>query len=124
MSSDLIAAAVTAWGNDNTSAFVSLHTGPPGPDGSDNLAAETGRAQVAVGVDGARIRIDSRANWPHVRAAHGSWSTITHLSVWSLPAGGAFWFAIPIQPLRVPHMAELDIPPGATVDLAPLVPAP
>jgi hypothetical protein len=65
--------------------FVKLHTGDPGPVGTENAAGETTRKKV--GLNGTTVLKNSAPlEWPNVATAE----TYKWVSIWTAAAGGTF----------------------------------
>lgn len=73
-------------------AYLQLHLGDPGADGTDNQATETTRQLVPGGAPaGGEITTDGVMSWPSISAPPGG-ETPTHFSLWdnSTPGAGNF----------------------------------
>ena len=69
--------------------FVGLHTGDPGLNGTSNLSVMTLRkiANFGTPINGL-VDLTTSLTWVMTAT-----ETITHLSVWSSPAGGSFYWS-------------------------------
>lgn len=103
-----------------TSTWAQLHTGDPGPDGHMAGCIDGRRVEIRWSpVPGTSLVAENALHWREVQGIPGFPQTVTHLSLWSDPDGGRCWAVVPLAPIRVPHLATLEIPIGLTVSLAP-----
>jgi hypothetical protein len=66
-------------------AYLKLHTGDPGEDGTGNAATNTSRQTVTFGsASGGSIATTSSATWSNVSTTE----TYTHWSLWDASTGG------------------------------------
>ena len=101
--------------------WAQLHTGDPGPNGLFAGSVDQTRQQILWGtIDGCRAYSSNTLRWDEVSGVPGFPQNISHLSLWSGPQGGLCWATTRLVPLRVPHKATLEIPPGITLDLSPV----
>jgi hypothetical protein len=95
-----------------TAAWVQLHTGHPGADGTANAATENTRKLVSLGVaSGGQLTNDVAVTWTSV-AATEQW---THATFWTAETSGSFRFSgtVIAEPVLVGQDATLTI--GALV---------
>jgi hypothetical protein len=68
-----------------TGAYLKLHTGDPGEDGTGNAATNTSRQTVTFGsASSGSIATTSSATWSNVSTTE----TYTHWSLWDASTGG------------------------------------
>lgn len=100
--------------------FMQLHTGQPGPAGTNNVA--TGVARVTTSGKMAAAAAGSKSSNAIVDFGTASASeTYTHCSFWSLVAGGTFGFSGTVVANPVSSGDQFQIPSGqltASVTLA------
>jgi hypothetical protein len=102
-----------------TSAWAQLHAGDPGSDGVLCGCIDRRRIQIEwLPQQGPNLVSGNSLIWSEVQGVPGFPQTIDHITVWSEPTGGVCWAILPITPIRVPHLATLEIPMGLTLQLA------
>lgn len=103
-------------------SWCQLHVADPGPDGVLGGSVERARKEIRWGqLQNCRVQSVNSLIWDEVHGMPGFPQNVSFLSVWSAPEGGAFWMSTPIVPVRVPHLASLEIPAGITLDLSPMI---
>ena len=72
-----------------TTAYLQLHTGDPGEDGTSSVASETSRQSVSwSAASGGSMATSATAEWTSVAATE----TYTHWSLWdAASAGNCLW---------------------------------
>jgi len=103
-----------------TNLYVQLHTGDPGPDALNNVAANNERklipwAQAAnIDTDGHAQSVSNAAvSWPSVPATE----TYSYISLWDdLTAGNPWYFDAMIAPVPVTVGGAFVFPTGQTID--------
>jgi hypothetical protein len=72
-----------------TTAYLQLHTGDPGEDGTANAAGETTRKAVSVGsASGGSMASSATVEWTNVSTTE----TVSHWSLWdAASAGNCLW---------------------------------
>lgn len=101
-----------------TTSWAQLHTADPGPAGL--LGCSSDRRRVGVRWEegeGTALVATNSLLWPEVQGIPGFPQTVTHLTIWSEPEDGQCWAIVPLAPVRVPHLATLEIPIGLTISL-------
>lgn len=77
--------STTGGGLPTADAWVKLHTGDPGEDGTANAAGETTRKQVAcAAASSGSVASNADLTWTNVSTSE----TISHVSVWDASTGG------------------------------------
>lgn len=90
--------------------YVQIHTGDPGPDGTDNVATLDTRQAITrtTAVDG-YAESDALVEWLNAPATEDA----THVSLWSAASAGTAWLAGELDP------SPVSIETGFNVNLAP-----
>ena len=103
-----------------TDIFLQLHTGDPGPDGLDNVAANSERKLTSWGqalninTDGrAQSATDAAISWASVPATE----TYSYISLWDdLVAGNCWYTDQMVSPIPVTVGGAFLFPTGQTID--------
>ena len=121
MVTDAFCTYVLSLFKQTTTGYAQLHTGDPGPDGLLAGCVDNRRVEIRWGAQQATSLVAENALvWKEVQGIPGFPQTVTHISIWSDPNGGVCWACIPVNPIRVPHLATLEIPIGLTLNLSPV----
>lgn len=119
MVSDHFCTYVLSLFKQTSTAYAQLHTSDPGPDGLLGGCNDSRRLEVVWGAqEGPELVSSNSLIWSEVQGIPGFPQLITHITLWAAPFGGKCWAVIPISPIRVPHLATLEIPAGMTLRLA------
>jgi len=97
-----------------TTVYVQLHTDNPGTNGTANVATDSRRIEVVLDTPSGGAVVNSNlAQLFEVTAD----DDITHISVWSLSAGGVAWLAGAVTgaPITIEVDMTVNIPPGELV---------
>lgn len=120
MVTDAFCTLVLSLFKQTTTSYAQLHTGNPGPDGLLAGCIDNRRMEIRWGTqEGPRLVAQNALVWKEVQGIPGFPQTIDHLTIWSDLNNGTCWATIPLAPIRVPHLATLEIPLGLTLNLSP-----
>ena len=100
--------------------FIQLHTGPPGPDGLDNIATNSDRRLTSwaqalnLNTDGrAQSLTDTAISWATVPATE----TYSYISLWDdLTAGNCWYTDQMVSPVPVTAGGAFVFPTGQSID--------
>jgi hypothetical protein len=103
-----------------TNLFIQLHTGDPGPDGTNNVASNSERKQASwtqainKNTDGrAEVATDAAISWPAVSATE----TYSYISLWDDLTAGNCWYTDQMtSPIPVTSGGAFVFPTGQTID--------
>lgn len=97
-----------------TYKFMQLHIGQPGPNGTNNVAANATRVDVsglmAAASAGSKVS-NANTDWTNVAGSE----TYTHCSFWTLGAGGVFGFSGSVVANPITAGDNFRIPSGQLV---------
>lgn len=101
--------------------WAQLHISDPGEDGLNGGAIDVRRNKIAWGpVQGLAVSSTNTLTWDNFQGIPSFPQEMKFVTLWNAPTGGICWATTPIVPIRVPHGAVLEIPPGITLHLATL----
>lgn len=122
MVSDNFCVYVLSLFKQTTTCWAQLHSENPGMEGVDGVCTDSRRLEVhwAPAETGALVS-DRAIIWNQFQGITGFPQTVEFITLWSEPQNGILWATLRIPPIRIPHMATLEIPAGLEVRL--VVPA-